>query len=245
MSNLILQAETRSKTGRPVKNLRQSNKIPAVLYGRGVKNANLSVDYVAFEKLYRSGGMSGLFELNIDEQAPLKVLLQDFQLDPLSSRFSHLDFRQVKMDEKIKTDIKLHFVNEAPAVKELGGIFVKSFSSVPVECLPQDLVPEINVDISSLKEFGQVIHIKDIIIPPGIKILAHADDVIATVTPPRAEEEAAPVAAAAPDLSQIKTEAEEKREKKAAETGEEEAAPEKKSAEKAEKKAEKKWYLRN
>lgn len=228
MPNLILKAETcapRQGGSRQVKKLRESSKIPAVLYGHGFQNVNLAVDYVAFEKLYQAGAANGLFDLIIDNQTPLKVLLQDFQLHPLTNRFNHLDFRQVKMDEKVKTDVKLRFVGEAPAVKELGGIFVKSFSSVPVECLPQDLVPEISVDISSLKEFGNVIHIGDIIAPPGIKILAHAEDVIATVTPPRAEEEIKPVEEAAVDLSQIKTEAEEKREKKAAEIGEEEAKP--------------------
>ena len=75
------------------------------------------------------------------------------------------------------------------------------------------------MDISSLKEFGNVIHISDVIAPAGIKILAHVEDVIATVTPPRAEEEVAP-AAATVDLSQIKTESEEKKEKKAAEDAE-------------------------
>mgnify|MGYP001565131994 CR=1 FL=1 len=216
MSNLSLKGELRVARA---KELRRESKIPAVLYGHGVKNVNLSINYREFEKAYQTGGGKGLLELSIGNAAPINVLVQDFQVDPLASTFTHVDFRQVKMDEKIKTNVNLKFVGESPAVKEMGGIFVKNFNSIPVECLPKDLVAEIAVDISSLKEFGNVIHISDVPAPTGIKILAHAEDVIATVTPPRAEEEAAP-AAAAVDLSQIKTESEEKKEKKAAEEAE-------------------------
>ena len=216
MSNLSLKGELRVARA---KELRRESKIPAVLYGHGVKNVNLSINYREFEKAYQTGGGKGLLELSIGNAAPINVLVQDFQVDPLASTFTHVDFRQVKMDEKIKTNVNLKFVGESPAVKEMGGIFVKNFNSIPVECLPKDLVAEIAVDISSLKEFGNVIHISDVPAPTGIKILAHAEDVIATVTPPRAEEEAAP-AAAAVDLSQIKTESEEKKEKKATEEAE-------------------------
>ena len=216
MSNLSLKGELRVKGARE---LRRASKIPAVLYGHGVKNVNLSVDYREFEKTYQAGGGKGLVDLTIDSAAPIKVLVQDFQVDPLRSVFTHVDFRQVKMDEKIKTNVNLKFSGESPAVKELGGIFVKNFNSIPVECLPKDLVSEITVDIVSLKEFGNVLHISDVVAPAGIKILAHDEDVIATVTPPRAEEEAAPVAAAV-DLSAIKTESEEKKEKKATEEAE-------------------------
>lgn len=216
MSNLSLKGELRVKGA---KELRKESKIPAVLYGHGVTNINLSVNYREFEKAYQSGGGKGLLELTIDNAAPINVLVQDWQINPITSVFTHVDFRQVKMDEKIKTNVNLKFINESPAVKELGGIFVKNFNSIPVECLPKDLVSEITVDIVSLKEFGNVLHISDVVAPAGIKILAHAEDVIATVTPPRAEEEAAP-AAATVDLSQIKTEAEEKKEKKATEDAE-------------------------
>lgn len=214
MNNLILNAEKRGEEVK-AKTLLENGKIPAVIYGHGFKNQNISLPYLNFQKVYAQAGSSSLVDLVIGEEKPLKVLIQDFQLDPLSSKFIHVDLHQIKMDEKIKTDIKLVFTGEAPAIKELGGTLVKSFSQLPAEALPQDLVGEIVVDISSLKNFGEVIHIKDIAVPAGIKILAHGEDVIATVMQPKAEEEVA--AAPAVDVSQIKTEAEEKREKKAAE----------------------------
>ncbi|HPV70361.1 MAG TPA: 50S ribosomal protein L25 [Candidatus Magasanikbacteria bacterium] len=218
MSNLTLNAQKRSEDLK-MKDLREARKIPAVVYGHGFKNLNIVLEYLNFERVYQQVGFSGLVDLVIEGEKPLKVLIQDFQLDPLTNKFTHADLHTVKMDEKIKTEIKLSFVGEAPAVKGLGGTLVKSFSELPAECLPQDLVNEIAVDISSLKEFGSVIHVKDVVVSKGIKILANPDDVIVTVVESKVEDEAvAPVA----DLSQIKTEAEEKREKKAAEKKEEE-----------------------
>ena len=214
--SIVLKAHARTETQNKVKKLRLESKIPAVLYGHGFKNQNITLNYVDFDKAYNQA-KGELVDLVIDEGRPIKVLIQDFQLDPLSTRFVHADLRQVNLTEKIKTDVGLNFVGESPAVKSLGGIFLKTASKIEIECLPQDLVKEINVDISSLKAFGEVIHISDLKIPAGIKVLSHAEDVIATVTPPRVEEEATTAAVAgAPDLSQIKTEAELKKEKKAA-----------------------------
>lgn len=230
MATSILKVKIREKEKEKAIDLLAKKQIPAVLYGGG-KNLNLAVNYLDFERLFQAGGGKGLIDLTVGEEMPLKVLVQDFDLDPLTNRFRHIDFRQVRMDQKIKTNINLRFMGESPAVKELGAIFVKSFSHVPVECLPQDLVSEIVVDISLLQQLGNVIHVKEIIAPPGVKILAHAEDVVATVTAPQVEEEKP--AAAAVDLSQIKTEAEEKREKKAAEEpAEEGAAPAKKKEDK-------------
>ncbi len=221
MSNLTLTAQKRSEIKNQVKKLRLENKIPAVLYGHGFENQNLSLEYINFSKVYAQSGGSSLVDLVIDEAKPIKVLIQDFQLGPLSNRFTHVDLRQVKMTEKLKTEIKLNFVGESPAVKNLGGMLVKNLLEVHVECLPQDLVNEIDVDISVLKEIGNTIHFRDLVAPQGMKILGHAEDVVASVTAVTVEEET-PVAAPAIDLTQIKTEGEEKREKKAAEASEEE-----------------------
>lgn len=204
------------ETANKVKKLRLENKIPAVVYGHGFATRNLTVDYLNFEKLYNSTEGSGLVDLEIDNGQPIKVLVQDFQLNPITSRFSHLDLRQVKMDEKIKTQVKLNFIGESPAVKESGANLMKNLAEVPVECLPQDLVSEINVDLSVLKVIGNAIHIKDLAAPNGVKILSHANDVVASVNLVKVEEEATVVSPAA-DLTQIKTEGEVKKEAKAAE----------------------------
>lgn len=217
MATFVLQAQKRSALRNQVKKLRLAKQIPATLYGRGLVSANLALDYVPFEKAVKRGAVGNLVDLNIASAAAFKALIQDIQYHPLTGRISHVDLWQVKMDEKIKTDIKLNFVGESPAVKGLGGIFIKSFGSVPAECLPGDLVSDISVDISALKAFGDVIHVSDIVVPAGIKILSHAADVIATVAAPRSEEEIA--AAAAPvveDVAAVKVETEEKKKEREA-----------------------------
>lgn len=213
MTNLILSAQPRIATTTEVNKVRLENKIPAIVYGHGFESKPVSLEYVNFEKVYKQYGTSSLIDLVIGEEKPIKVLIQDFQLHPISNRFSHVDLRQVQMSEKLKTEIKFIFVGESPAVKHMGGTLNKNLLEVHVECLPQDLVNEIDVDISALKEIGDVIHVKDLVVPAGIKILAHDEDVVASVSSIEVEEEA-PIAPVV-DLSKIKTENEEKKEKKA------------------------------
>ena len=191
-ANLNLAVKTRTVIGKAVAGLRKSGKIPAVLYGHGVAPVNLEVEYSQFEKVYRQAGDSTLVDLIVDQNTPVKVLVQDFQLDPTTSRYTHVDFYQVRMDEKLHTDIILKFIGEAPAVKELSGILVTNLTEVEVECLPKDLVHEIEVDLSVLKDLDKVIHVADIKAPAGIKILNNEQDVVALVQPPRVEEAAIP-----------------------------------------------------
>ncbi|MFA5128794.1 MAG: 50S ribosomal protein L25 [Patescibacteria group bacterium] len=186
---LSLNVKKREVTGRGVKNLRKQNFIPAVIYGKDVPSLNLVVEYLPFNKLYKEAGESTLIDLKIDEAAPVKVLVQEVQMDPRTGKFSHVDFRQIKMTEKLKVDALLKFIGEAPAVKELGGTFVHSMEKIEIECLPQDLVHEIEVDISGLKTFEDSIQIKDLKVSEGVKILDDMNATIATVEAPLTEEE--------------------------------------------------------
>jgi large subunit ribosomal protein L25 len=95
------------------------------------------------------------------------------------------------MDEKIKTEIPLEFVGESEAVEQLDGSLVTNRDNVEVECLPADLVSEIQVNISELKTFEDSISVKDLAIPQGIEVLTDSEEVIAVVEPPRSEEELA------------------------------------------------------
>jgi len=189
MPTLILKAKKRVETGKKVDQLRKQGKIPAVLYGHKVKPVSLVLDYSTFEKIFAQAGESTLIDLTVDDQKPVKVLIQDYQLDPKTNQIIHTDLHQVRMDEKLHAEIALNFINEPPAVKELGGILVTAIDSLEVECLPQDLVHEINVDLSSLKTFEDVIHVADIKIPSGLTITHNPHDVVALIQQPRSEKE--------------------------------------------------------
>jgi large subunit ribosomal protein L25 len=186
---LSLNVKKREVTGRGVKNLRKQNLIPAVIYGKDVAPLNLVVEYLPFSKLYKEAGESTLIDLKIDEAAPVKVLVQETQIDPRTNKFIHVDFRQIKMTEKIQVAALLKFIGEVPAVKELGGTFVCSMDEVEIECLPGDLVHEIEVDVSGLKTFEDSIQVKDLKAPPGVKILEDIEATIATIEAPLTEEE--------------------------------------------------------
>lgn len=186
-----LTAKRRAVFGRATKTLRREQLIPAVLYGHGIATQPLQVASRAFERVYVAAKESSLVDLTIEGEPSVKVLIQAVQRDPLHGRFRHADFHQVRMTEKIETEIALRFDGEPAAVKELGGVLVKSLAKVKVSCLPGDLVQELPVDLTALKTFADAIHVRDIVVPAGIKILEGADEVVATVAPPRSEAELA------------------------------------------------------
>jgi len=182
MTNYLIKAQTREVQGKKVKSLRAGGIIPAILYGHGLTNQNIAVKKNEFLKIFGKSGESSLIDLQIDEKKPIKILIHDLQKDPKNDEIIHIDFYQIREDEKIKTHVKLEFVNEAPAVKELGGVLVKNYDELEIECLPKDLVGSIKVDLASLKTLNDAIHVKDLPVPAGIKIFAQPDEVVALVS---------------------------------------------------------------
>ncbi len=188
-----LTVKIRETLGKKVKTLREKGIIPAVLYGEKIKAISLEVNYKDFEKIYEEAGESTVIKLKVQSPkskvADKNVLIYDVVRDPVSDKFIHIDFYEVRMDRLITTEVPLVFEGEAPAVKNLEGILVKNITEVEVEALPVNLPHEINVDISVLNTFDDLIHIKDLKVPEGVKILAEPEEVIVSVVPPRSEEE--------------------------------------------------------
>jgi len=201
MGNTVLEAKTREITGKAVSQLRENGLIPAVIYGHGQKNVNLEIPLNVFQKVYSIAGESNLVDLVIDGGQAVKVLISEVQYEPTKSFPVHVDFHQVRMDEKINATIPLHFAGEAPATKELGAILVKNFDELEVECLPRDLVDHFDVDLGSLKTYADSIRIKDLDRPAKIKILVDENTTVVGLTEPRAEE--APTASAAESAAPI------------------------------------------
>lgn len=189
MESFALEAQLRDITGKKVSSLREKGLIPSVLYGHNVASKMISVPALPFAKVFQKAGESTLIDLTIGAEPAVKVLVYDMQKNPLTDTYTHIDFYQVDMTEKLTTEIPLKFIGESRAMKELGGILVKSVQELNVRCLPGDLIHEIEVNIGSLQTFDDVIKISDIVLPPGIEVLDHAADVVATVTPPLSEEE--------------------------------------------------------
>lgn len=189
MVNLTLKATTRTLLGKKIKQLREQNKLPAIIYGHGIKSQPLEVEYLIFEKIYQKAGESTLIDLEVDKKKPVKVLIQDVQFNPVTDQYIHIDFHQVKMTEKMTAEVPLKFIGESLAVKEQGGVLVKNLDKIKIECLPDDLVHEIEINISQLKEFEDTIHVQELNLPQGITVLNKPEETIALVEPPRTEEE--------------------------------------------------------
>ena len=191
MTKITLKSKSREITGKKINKYRKEGLIPAVVYGRKIKSHNLWVGLLDFGKVYESAGESTIIELDIDEKKKSNVLIQDIQIDPITGKFFHIDFFQVRMDEKIEAEVPLEFIGESPAVKENGGILLKNADHIRVSCLPSDLPAKIEVDISKLKTFNDRIKLNELPISSKVKLLIDGEIVIAGVTPPRSEEELA------------------------------------------------------
>jgi len=229
---LELTAKIRSQKGRGLNQLRKQGLIPAVLYGQKTKNLSLMVDAQDFEKIYQQAGQSTLINLKLktknEKDKEKVVLIHDLAKDPVTDKVIHIDFYQVRMDRLLKTEVPLVFVGESPAVQAEGGVLIKNIQKVEIEALPKDLPREIEVDISSLKTFDDNIYIKNLSLPEGVKIITEAEEVVASVIPPRAEAELEELEKAPEEkVEEVKVEAEEKKEAEKEEVTEEKPAEEK------------------
>lgn len=184
---LSLSAIPREEAGKNLNSSRKSGLIPTVLYGHDVAPKMFWVNAIEFGKVFRSAGESTIFSLTSGKGIALNVLVHDVQLDPISNRVAHVDFYLVDMDEELETDIPLEFIGEAPAVRELGGILVKTLETVEVRCLPKNLPHSIQVDISTLVTFDDQIKVSDLALGATIEIMTEADTVLALVEAPRSD----------------------------------------------------------
>lgn len=187
---IILECKPRDIIGKKVKTLRSQKQIPAILYGKEQKNVPIFFDEKKFTSVFDEAGTSTIVSLKVDgESSPRKVLIHEPQFHPVTGKPLHVDFYQVNMKEKIRTEIPIVLIGESEAVKDLEGNLITNKDAVEVECLPDDLISEITVDISVLKTFEDKIFIKDLSIPSEIEILDEPEELLISVTEPRSEEE--------------------------------------------------------
>jgi len=194
VKKVSLQAETRKETNGKASVIRESGFLPAVLYGSELKeNKSIKIKELDFKKAFELAGESTLIDLSIDGEEPTKVIIKDIQNDPIKGSIVHVDFYKVNMKEKIEVEVPLNFINEAPAVKELGGTLVKNIETVGAKCLPGDLIDHLDVDLSVLKTFEDSFKIKHLSIPENIELLEDIETPIVHVMETKEEVIEAPV----------------------------------------------------
>ncbi|MBN1137568.1 MAG: 50S ribosomal protein L25 [Anaerolineae bacterium] len=189
MERVELQSASRTVAGKQVKKLRSEGIVPAVIFGPDTPSKMIQAPERAVDKTLRQAG-SMLINLFVDqEDQPRAVLAREVQRHPITGRIQHVDFYQVRMTEKVRTTIPLHFVGEPPLVESGEALLNPQISILEVECLPDDLQDHITVDVSGLLTMHDTILVGDLALPSGITALDKPDDVIASLQHMRVVEE--------------------------------------------------------
>jgi large subunit ribosomal protein L25 len=187
MEEVLLQVNKRDVVGKQVKTLRREGILPAIVYGRGISSIPISLNARKANQILSAISSSSLVIVEIDGEKHT-TLVREKQRDPVTGDVLHIDFYEVSMTEKLRTNVMLEFQGESPAVKELMGVLVNVLESLEVECLPQDLPNRIVADLSTLEEIGDSLYVRDIILPPNIELISDIDGLVVVISPPAVEE---------------------------------------------------------
>lgn len=191
METITLEVKSRS-AGISAKDTRRGDLIPCVFYGPKQENKSLEVDYQTFRRIFDKAGGNTVLELDIDGKDKINVLVHDLQHDPVTDKFTHIDFKFVDLNKEVTTEVPLVAVGESKAVRELAGS-LQAKEMVTVTCMAKIIPHQIEFDITPLEDFHSSIQVKDLKLPEGVVITEDPDLSIASVLAPRAEEEEAPV----------------------------------------------------
>ncbi len=188
MADIKLVAALREKvSSTQLVKARKEGRIPAIMYGHQGVPQMLWVDFLTFSKVFAVAGESSILSLEIEGGKKASVIVQDMAHDAMTNRVSHVDFFEVSMNEELEARIPLEFIGESPAVREMGGILVKTLEEVTVSCLPKDLPHTIAIDLSTLVDFSTHVQVKDLVLPKGVKVLTDELTTIVLVEAPRTE----------------------------------------------------------
>jgi large subunit ribosomal protein L25 len=201
MSEYQLAAESRTDTGKgAARRVRAAGRVPAVLYGHGIKPEHLSIDAREFGQALRSGGANALLELQLGRTRHL-ALAREVQRHPVRGTYTHVDFLVVRRGEKVTVSVPVHLVGDAPGVVQ-GGILDQDLHQLSVEAEVTAVPEAIEGDVSGL-QIGDVLRVSDLKAPEGATILDDPEASVVSVVAPTVEpveeeeEEAAEAAEAA------------------------------------------------
>jgi large subunit ribosomal protein L25 len=190
-----VEVEARQDFGKnAARRLRRAGQIPAVVYGGGGPAVPVAVDpKQILQILHSESGHNAIFTLEIRGKAPARVMIRDWQTEPLHGHLLHVDLVRIARDTKLKLQVPIHVSGDPVGVKVQGGIFEFVLREVEVECLPDDIPEHFVADVSGL-ELGKNFRVSDLPLDPKVKILTDPARVVAHVAEMRAEEVAKPAA---------------------------------------------------
>lgn len=166
--------------------IRNEGKIPAVVYGYGASNTSVKVDEPEFVKVIREVGRNGVIELGVGSKA-IKVMVSDYQIDPLKNKVTHIDFLAINMKSELTVDVVVNLTGEAQGVKE-GGVVQQPLFQLSVTATPDEIPETIEVDVTELN-IGDSIMVGDLKADKAYTINNEDDEAIVSVVPPTVESE--------------------------------------------------------
>lgn len=195
MPEVILKAKIREKKGKSAaKASRHSGFIPAVVYAPGKEAQALELsrhDFLRF--IHQHHVESTLVNLKISSADSRAVIVKEVQYHPVKEDIIHIDFQQISLTAKIKVSVGVKAKGEPLGVKQEGGTLNHIIWELEIECLPTQIPPEIEVDVSALK-IGDTVCIKDLNLPEAVKAIGDPDSIVFSLEAPRKEEEPQPEA---------------------------------------------------
>lgn len=188
MKGLTIQASKRNILGKKTRFLRRQGITPAHLFGHGVESLTLECDSTNLWHIIAKAGTTRLISLEIEgDKQPRSVFIREIQRDACTRALIHVDFFQVRMKEKIKAEVPIALVGEAPALKEKGRLLTHGITRLNIECLPDKIPPVVEVDLSLLEEIEQAIFVKDITFSSDITLITDPEQMVVKVTETRVE----------------------------------------------------------
>jgi large subunit ribosomal protein L25 len=190
-----VKRETRGKN--EARRVRAAGKIPAVVYGDKSDAAVISVDpKILLRILHSESGVNTLISLKFEGEGDTRVLVRDFQLDPVTQAPLHVDFYRIAMDKKLTVTVPILLKGEAKGVKTQGGVLDFVSRDIEVECLPADIPEHIDLDVTELL-MNQGIRVKDLPASDKWTALTDGETMIVHVVAAKVEAVAEPAAVAA------------------------------------------------
>jgi len=192
MGKVVLQAKNRQKFGSAEsRRIRKAGRIPAVIYGRSGKSISIDLDSGEFSRGTKGISESTIVKVEVDNK-PYEAFVKDIHRNIIDGNILHIDFYEVESGVALRAKVSLIFSGNPVGVRE-GGMLETPVHEIEIECLPKDLPERIDIDISNLKA-NQSMHVRDIPLAQGVRLLSNPDQTIALVKFAKAEA-AAPAAA--------------------------------------------------
>lgn len=210
MNREELKVSHRDILGKKVRFLRREGLTPVNLYGPNIESTPLQAETPLLKRLIARAGRNALITLKVDEAKKVRVVMvRDIQRDPLNDELLHVGFFQVEMTHRVRAEVPLLFLGEAPAANTSRAMLIQNLTSLQVEALPADLPHDIEVDLSVLEEIDQSIHVRDIVVDEAVEVLTDPDQVVARVMESKVEKLVEEIEEEAVAVEEAEVEAEE------------------------------------